>query len=115
MSNLFFFWGQEDFLINSEIEKIKSENIDKNFEAMAYKQIYEPCFNDVINAISSLPMMFGNIMHVIDVNKFFLGKEKDSEDESNDTIDDFALKQLEKALESKSDKKYCCFEVHNPL
>ena len=104
MSNLFFFWGQEDFLINSEIEKIKSENIDKNFEAMAYKHIYEPCFNDVINAISSLPMMFGNIMHVIDVNKFFLGKEKDSEDESNDTIDDFALKQLEKALESKSDK-----------
>ena len=36
MKNLFFFWGQEDFLINSEIEKIKSKNIDKTFEAMAY-------------------------------------------------------------------------------
>ena len=114
MSNLFFFWGQEDFLINSEIEKIKSENIDKTFETMAYKRIYEPVFDDVINALSALPMMFGNIMHVIDVNKFFLGKEKDSEDENADAIDDFALKQFEKALEGKSDKNIVVFRCIIP-
>ena len=97
MENLFFFWGQEDFLINSEIEKLKNKNIDKNFEAMAYKRIYEPRFEDLLNAVQALPMMFGNIMHVIDVNKFFL-----SDGES--AIDDWALKQLENAFANKSEK-----------
>ena len=101
MSNLFFFWGQEDFLINLETEKIKSKFIDKNFESMAYKRIYDPGFNDVVNALQSLPMMFGNVMHVIDVNKFFLAKEKD---DTSDIIDDFALKQYENALQNISDK-----------
>ena len=102
MSNLFFFWGQEDFLINSEIENIKSKNISKNFETMAYKKLYEPSFDDMINAICALPMMFGNIMHVIDVNKFFLSKEKESEE--NSKISDFELNQFEKALANKSEK-----------
>ena len=112
MSNLFFFWGQEDFLINSEIEKIKAENIDKNFETMAYKHIYEPSFDDVINTLSTLPMMFGNVMHVIDVNKFFLSKEKDDD---NDVIDDFFISQFEKALECKSDKNIVVFRCIIPL
>ena len=60
MENLFFFWGQEDFLINSEIEKLKEKFIDKNFETMSYKKLYEPSFEDVINAIKAVPMMFGN-------------------------------------------------------
>ncbi len=107
MNNLFFFWGQEDFLINSEIEKIKLKNIDKNFETMAYKRLYEPKFEDVINAVQTLPMMFGNIMHVIDVNKFFL-----SEGESS--IDDWALKQFENALENKSDKNIVVFRCIIP-
>ena len=113
MKNFFFFWGQEDFLINSEIEKIKTENIDKNFEAMAYKRIYEPSFDDMTNALSALPMMFGNIMHVIDVNKFFLAKEKDDNSDNN-TTDDFELKQFEKALESKSDKNIVVFRCVIP-
>ena len=97
MENLFFFWGQEDFLINSEIEKLKKKFIDKNFEAMAYKKLYEPSFDDIINAIQTLPMMFGNVMHIIDVNKFFLS-------DSESSIDDWALNQYEDALKNKSDK-----------
>ena len=65
MENLFFFWGQEDFLINSEIEKIKIKYIDKNFESMAYKKFTEPKFEEVISAVQTLPMMFGNIMHLM--------------------------------------------------
>ena len=97
MENLFFFWGQEDFLINSEIEKLKKKNIDKNFEAMAYKKIYEPRFEDLLNTIQTLPMMFGNVMHVIDVNRFFMSDGENS-------IDDWALKQLEEAYANKSEK-----------
>ena len=100
MENLFFFWGQEDFLINSEIEKLKKKYIDKNFEAMAYKKFYEPSFEDVISAIQTLPMMFGNIMYVIDVNKFFLSKNE----EEDNSIEDWALSRYEEALKNKSDK-----------
>ena len=97
MENLFFFWGQEDFLINSEIEKLKNKFIDKNFEVMAYKKIYEPRFEDLLNAVQAVPMMFGNIMHVIDVNKFFLS-------DSESSLDDWALNQLENAFKNKSEK-----------
>lgn len=98
MNNLFFFWGEEDFLINLEIEKIKSKNIDKNFETMAYKRLYKPCFDDVITSVQSIPMMFGNIMHVIDMNKFLLNGEEDS------AIEDWQLKSFEEALKNKSEK-----------
>ena len=111
MKNLFFFWGQEDFLINSEIEKIKTENIDKNFETMAYKHIYEPCFDDVINAVRSLPMMFGNVMHVIDVNGFYLSKDKDSDSSS---VDEWELTQFEDALKNASEKNIIVFRCIIP-
>ncbi len=108
MENLFFFWGQEDFLINSEIEKLKKKYVDKNFEAMAYKRLYEPNFDDVINAIQSLPMMFGNVMHVIDVNKFFLS-------DGENAVDDWASKRYEEALASKSDKNIVVLRLVIPL
>ena len=108
MENLFFFWGQEDFLINSEIENLKKKYIDKNFEAMAYKRLYEPSFDDLINAIQSLPMMFGNVMHVINVNKFFLS-------DGENAIDDWSLKRYEDALASKSDKNIIVLRLVIPL
>ena len=114
MENLFFFWGQEDFLINSEIEKLKEKNIDKNFETMSYKKLYDPDFEDVINAVKSVPMMFGNVMHVIDVNKFFLSSEKTASDKDN-TADDWALKQFEEALQNKSPKNIVVLRCVIPL
>lgn len=107
MENLFFFWGVEDFLINSEIEKLKNKFIDKTFEAMAYKKLYKCSFEDLINAIHSLPMMFGNIMHVIDVNNFFTGDE-------NSTLSDWDFKRLESALQNKSDKNIVIFRLIIP-
>ena len=107
MNNLFFFWGQESFLINSEIEKIKTKNIDKNFETMAYKKIYKPSISDITTILGTLPMMFGNVMHVIDVNDFFLS-------DSGSSVDDWELKQFEKALETKSEKNIIVFRLIIP-
>lgn len=108
MNNLFFFWGQEDFLLNSEIDEIKSKNIDKNFEVMAYKKIYKPNFDDLMNAVTALPMMFGNVMHVIDVFDLFF-PEGESE------IGDWELTQLEKAFENKSEKNIVVLKASIPL
>ena len=115
MENLFFFWGQEDFLINSEIEKLKEKFIDKNFETMSYKKLYEPSFEDVINAVKAVPMMFGNVMHVIDVNKFFLSSAKSDEGEDKTSIDDWALKQFEEALANKQEKNIVVLRCIIPL
>ena len=89
---IYFFYGDEEYNILTEIKKLKSE-LDKNFLEMSYKEYENPNFADLIAIISTQPMMFGKMLIVIDCIDYFKSKKEDG-------FDDKQIKQLEQSLNS---------------
>lgn len=94
---LYLFHGQEEFLIEKDIGKLKDKLLDKSFIAMNFKTYTNPDFPDLIDILGTQPMMFGNSLIVINCSDYF-----DSKAES--TFDDKQLAQLEKALQNVPEK-----------
>ena len=61
---IYFFYGEEDYNIEQEVEKLK-KGLDKNFLEMSFKTYDCPKFPDLISILRSQPMMFGKMLIVI--------------------------------------------------
>lgn len=83
---VYFFYGEEDYNIEKEIEKLK-KGLDKNFLEMSYKTYENPKFPDLISILRSQPMMFGKMLLVINCIEYF-----------SKTFEDKEIKEIEKAL-----------------
>lgn len=90
---IYFFYGDEEFNISNEIKKFR-EKLDKNFIEMSCKYFNNPKFPDLIAAIKSQPMMFGNMLVVIDCLGYLTGKKADDK-----SFDDKQLEQIAEALD----------------
>jgi len=88
---IYFFYGEEDYNIEQEIEKLK-KNLDKNFLEMSFKTYDNPKFPDLISILRSQPMMFGKMLIVINCIEYF-----------SKTFDDKEIKEIGKALEDNND------------
>ncbi len=88
---LYLFYGQEDFLMDKDIGKLKNKLLDKSFVSMSYKTFSNPKFSDLIDILNTQPMMFGNSVIIIECNSFFDNKPEIS-------FDDKQLTLLEKSL-----------------
>jgi DNA polymerase III delta subunit len=82
-----FFYGEEDFNIEQEINKFKKKLAPEFFE-MSYKKYSHPKFADFIAILRSQPMMFGKMLIVIEVDFSF---------------DDTQVEQIEQALNDCSE------------
>ena len=106
---IYFYYGDEEFNISTEIKKLKSK-LDKNFLEMSYKEFDNPKFPDLMVAISTQPMMFGKMLIVIDCINYFKSKKKDSDSESG--FDDGQIKQIENALERVNENLDIVFRAY---
>ena len=88
---VYFFYGEEDFNIEQEIEKLK-KGLDKNFLEMSFKIYDNPKFPDLISILRTQPMMFGKMLVVINCLDYF-----------SKTFDDKEMKQIAEALEENND------------
>lgn len=88
---VYFFYGEEDFNIEQEIEKLK-KSLDKNFLEMSFKTYDNPKFPDLISILRTQPMMFGKMLVVINCLDYF-----------SKTFDDKEMKQIAEALEENND------------
>lgn len=88
---VYFFYGEEDFNIEQEIEKLK-KGLDKNFLEMSFKTYDNPKFPDLISILRTQPMMFGKMLVVINCLDYF-----------SKTFDDKEMKQIAEALEENND------------
>lgn len=88
---VYFFYGEEDFNIEQEIEKLK-KGLDKNFLEMSFKTYDNPNFPDLISILRTQPMMFGKMLVVINCLDYF-----------SKTFDDKEMKQIAEALEENND------------
>lgn len=100
---IYFFHGDEDYNIEHEIKKLKKKLLDKNFASMNFKMANNPTFADLISLLRTQPMMFGNLMIVINIEDYF-----------SKTFEDYQLEEISNALEDNNDTLCVVFVVNLP-
>jgi DNA polymerase-3 subunit delta len=96
--SVYFFYGDEDYLIDLELKKAKL-SLDSNFAGMNFAEYtYDERdkrngigFSDLVPILCSQPMMFGNMIIVINCRNLLSA-----------SLDDNQLKELADALENNS-------------
>ena len=101
--SIYFFYGDEDYNIELEIKKLKKKLLDKNFASMNFKTADNPPFPELISLLRTQPMMFGNLMIVIDCENYF-----------SKTFEDKQLEELANALENNIESLCVVFRAILP-
>lgn len=86
-----FLYGEEDYNIEKEIEKLK-KGLDKDFIEMSFKTYDNPKFPDLIAILRSQPMMFGKMLVIVHCEDYF-----------SKTLEDKEIKQIETAIEDNNE------------
>ena len=102
---VYFFYGEEDYNIEQEVNRIKSD-LNPDFISMNYQVLDNPCVGDLINAIRTQPMMFGKMLFVINANEYFIANKNSFSDDE--------LEQIESALQNNSELLDVVFIVRLP-
>lgn len=93
---VYFYYGDEDFNIELEIEKMKSK-LNKDFIAMNFQTLDNPEYPELITALRTSPMMFGDMLIVINSEKYFSSQKNFFEDSELEDVED-ALKNNPESL-----------------
>ncbi|MBR2386613.1 DNA polymerase III subunit delta [bacterium] len=93
---VYFFYGDEDFNIDLEIEDMKSA-LNQDFIAMNFQTLDNPEYPELITALRTPPMMFGDMLVVINSDKYFSSQKNFFDDAELEDIED-ALKNNPQTL-----------------
>ena len=93
---VYFYYGDEDFCIEQEIESMK-ERLNKDFLAINFQTLDNPEYPELITALRTPPMMFGEMLIVINSEKYFSSQKNWFEDSELSDIED-ALKNNPESL-----------------
>ena len=90
---LYLFWGDEDYLIDKEISKLKKTVLKGDINALNYKRYDNPKFQELESILRTTPMLFGDSLHIIKAEKYFLNQKKQhlTDEETAMLIKDFEL------------------------
>ena len=102
---VYFLYGEEDFNIDIELDKMRS-NLNPDFLSISYHTLDNPDFDDLITALRTSPMMFGSSLTVIDIKDYFFA------DDYN--FDDKQLSEIESALNNNQEAVDIVFIVRIP-
>ena len=83
---VYFYYGEEDFNIDLAIDKLKSK-LNKDFLAMNFQNLDNPEYTDLITALRTPPMMFGDMLVVINCDKYFSSQKNYFEDSELEDIE----------------------------
>ena len=98
---VFFFYGDEDYLIDKELEKYRAK-LDKNFSEMNYTVYDRLEYPDLVSVLRTQPMMFGKMMIVINTYKLIKsGNKYDSL--LSVSFEDKQIDEIANALEDNSE------------
>ena len=93
-----FLWGDEDFLIEKAVNKIKKEILGDNVNELNYRAVDNPNFSLFSELIRTNAMMFGDVVIQIKCQKYFL------ETKSKEKLDDKQVAELITGLNNVSDR-----------
>lgn len=100
---LYFLYGQEDYLIELELKKLKSKVVDKTFASTNYRTYDNPTFQELTDILRTPSLMFGNVLAVINCEKYFF----DSKGKIN--FDDKEIKEIEALIQTMPETLYIAF------
>ncbi len=83
---VFLFYGQEEYLMEKEIKKLKNELLDASFMSMSYKVFDNPAFNTLMDCVQAAPLMFGNTLTIINIDKYLIGNKMSLDDKQIESI-----------------------------
>lgn len=104
---LYFFWGEEDYLIEKEIKALKKKVLGNEFDALNYRVLNNPEFSVFDEALRTMPMFFGEVFYLIRCDKYFL------ETKTKQKLDDKQIAQLIESLNNIADRVH--FVLHCPI
>ncbi|MBQ4078592.1 DNA polymerase III subunit delta [bacterium] len=90
---VFLFYGQEEYLMEKEIKKLKDELLDASFMSMAYKVFDNPDFHTILECVQSAPLMFGKTLTLISIDKYLVGNKMSLDDKQIESLD-YALSMI---------------------
>ena len=102
---VYFFYGDEDYNIELEIEKMRSK-LNPDFISMSFQTLDSPDYSTLINALRTPPMMFGDMLVIINAEDYFLSNKN--------FFDDKELEDIEDALKNNPDQLNIVFVVKLP-
>lgn len=102
---VYFYYGEEDYNIDLAIEELKSK-LNPDFLAMSLQNLDNPEYAELSNALRATPMMFGDMLTIINADEYFFSKKTYFEDKDLDDIED--------ALKNNTDLHNIVFVVKLP-
>lgn len=102
---VYFFYGDEDYNLELRLNEMKSK-LNPDFIAMNYQTMDNPVYSDLINVLRTPPMMFGDMLIVIDADKYFLSQKN--------FFEDTQLLDIEDALSNNPESLNIVFVVKLP-
>ena len=66
-----FFYGEEEYDIELTLNTLRAK-LDSNFSAMNYRIYTNPSYDELTQILRTQPMMFGNMLIVVNANGYFL-------------------------------------------
>lgn len=82
-----FFYGEEDYNIDLAVEEMKSK-LNPDFIAMSFQSYDNPEYQTLIQVLRTPPMMFGDMLVVINSEKYFSSQKNYFEDSELADIED---------------------------
>lgn len=102
---VYFFYGDEEFNIELELNKMSSK-LNPDFKSMSLQVLDNPNYSNLINALRTPPMMFGNMLVIINSEEYFLSNKN--------FFDDSELSDIEDALKNNPESLDVVFVVRLP-
>ena len=93
-----FLWGDEDYLIEVALNKIKKEVLKDDINPLNYKSVDNPSFSLFSELLRTNAMMFGDVLIQIKCPKYFLTAKNEQK------LDDKQTAELISAMQNVSDK-----------
>lgn len=107
---IYLFFGDEEYLLDKEIENLKKTVLNNDVNSLNYARHDNPDGKTVQEILLSNPLLFGNSLHLIKLNKTLLGNKKGAISESE--IDN-VIEKLDK-VNSNVHIVFTCQLEHNP-
>lgn len=103
-----FLWGDEDYLIERAVDKIKQEILRGDINELNYKTFDNPSFSLLSETIRTNPMLFGDIVIKISLEKYFLSLKNSIK------LDDKQTNELLEGFKNISDRVHLILICQTP-
>jgi len=101
---VYFFYGDEDYNIELELGKMRAK-LNPDFRSISLQTLDNPDFRTLISVLRTAPMMFGDMLVIINAEEYFGNKN---------VFDDKELLEIEDALKNNPDSLDIVFVLRLP-